>query len=92
MKRGEIRYLECACTSSEHVVRVCIEDDEFYPMFISVQLSGGSFFRRLWEAVRHLLGYDCKYGHWDEVLLNRDGIRRLQLLCRKALENEHIGS
>ncbi|MFA5049155.1 MAG: hypothetical protein WC516_09085 [Patescibacteria group bacterium] len=81
--------LNCDCTSSEHIVRFIIDNDEVYPhIYINIQLSSSRvFFCRLWNAIKYVFGYECKYGHWDEVMLTSSSVEELRDLC-----NEHLKS
>lgn len=83
----ETVHLECDCTSAEHTVRFVLDDDEVYPhIYMSVQLSRSHrFFRRLWMAIKHVFGYECKYGHWDEVMLTGPEVEILRDMCDKHL-------
>ena len=91
MKRKDITkslHLDCSCGSADHTVRVMLSKavmagcGEFDPPMLSidVQLSQSSgFFRRLYIAVRYVLGLStCKYGHWDECLVEDDNVGRLR--------------
>lgn len=74
-------YAECACDSSEHLVRFTYDLDDPQDEAIVImepQLSNGSFFWRLRRAVRYLFGYKCKYGQWDETLLDPWQVKELR--------------
>lgn len=68
----KIQYYECACGSSEHVLRFVIDEDVEDPgMYMEVQLrQHRNWFHRIWVAVKYVFGYECKYGHWDCWLLD----------------------
>ena len=48
----------------------CIDKEEG-DIYVTFQLIKQSFFSRLWLAIKYLFGYQCKYGHWDEIILKR---------------------
>jgi hypothetical protein len=90
MKR-DLEYLECSCTSAEHLLRFTFDDgkwDDCCPeIYIDVQLNCfHGFWKRLWLGIRYIFGYKCRYGHWDETLLLGDQVRRLRAICDKHLE------
>jgi hypothetical protein len=71
-------YYECQCHSDEHRVAWWIEGREknFEPMIgFSVFLSDyPSFWVRIWNAVKYVFGYKCKYGHFDCFLLRNEDV------------------
>jgi hypothetical protein len=77
-------YLECACSSNEHLVKVTYDVDSGIPsasfVSIEVQLSKQSWYRRIWPAIKYVFGYESKYGHWDETLLNLQQVGKLHAL------------
>lgn len=80
----DFEYLECSCSTPEHTVRFAKDEDFLYMTFF---LDGGPWHRRLWNAVRYLFGYKCRYGHFDEVVLGREEVERLVGILRKFHEN-----
>jgi hypothetical protein len=84
----EREYIECGCTSSEHSVRVTLDTHPKYPaVYIDVQLCRShGFWGRLWLAVRYLFGRQCRFGHWDEVMVSGEEVRKLH-----ALLGRHLG-
>lgn len=60
----------CACHSLEHQFTFRFFEDKYEPeMYFSIHLSRQSFPSRLKSAIKHIFGYQCKYGDWDEVCL-----------------------
>jgi len=58
----------CSCGSLEHqLVFRTFDDGE---VFMSVHLTKHSFFRRLKHGIKYILGYQCRYGAFDEVILD----------------------
>jgi len=45
-----------------------------------------SFFRRVWLAIKYIFGYQCKYGHWDCVLIKKEDRIKIAKLMEKSLE------
>lgn len=81
---SEFEYLECSCRSPEHAVRFARDEDFIYMTFF---LDCAPWHRRLWNAVRYVMGYKCRYGHFDEVVLGRDEVARLLEILGNAHEN-----
>jgi hypothetical protein len=76
------KYFECQCHSAEHVLRTWFDDDEDYPcIYMSVFLGAEPWHRRLWLGLKYILGYKCRYGHFDEFLLRpEDADRMIEML------------
>lgn len=70
----ETSYFECGCQSDEHTIRWHRDDygegDQW--LIISVQLKRHGFFKRLWTAIKYIVGYECRYGHRDEFMVSPD--------------------
>jgi len=86
-----LEYLECSCTSAEHLLRFTFDDgsgDDCCPeIYVDVQLNHfRGFWKRLWLGIKYIFGYECRYGHWDESLLLGDQVRQLRTMCDKHLE------
>jgi hypothetical protein len=81
------QWFTCSCSTSEHVFRVSFfrsDDPLDRELFVSVFLQEFGFFRRCWEALKYALGYKCRYGHWEEILIKDDDVGRLINLLRLA--------
>jgi len=63
--RDETLFLECECHSDEHVLRWSLVADPKWPaLYTSVFLCQyRNVFKRVWVAVKYVLGYKCRYGH-----------------------------
>jgi hypothetical protein len=65
-------YFQCDCSSQQHTVGITFDIDE-KEMSFEVQLSKyHGFWGRLVRAIRYVLGYQCKYGHWDTTIMNEE--------------------
>lgn len=81
---SEFEYLECSCSTPEHTVRFARDEDFLYMTFF---LEHAPWYGRLWNAVRYVMGYKCRYGHFDEVVLGREEVGRLIDVLRRFHEN-----
>lgn len=79
----------CECGSSEHQFIMRLIDWEPDPKYIdpnpeenlmfslSVHLPTQGFWRRLKRGIGYIFGYKCRYGDWDEILLNYKDAQRI---------------
>lgn len=70
----EFRYLECECSTPEHTVRFARDEDCTYITFF---LEGGPWYKRVVTGLKYIFGYKCRYGHFDEVVLRDDKVKKL---------------
>lgn len=77
-------YFECSCKSPEHTLRFMLCDDELYAY---VFLRPEPLYKRIWNAVKYVFGYQCAYGHFDEFILHYNDADRLVTLLNKYKEN-----
>jgi glyoxylase-like metal-dependent hydrolase (beta-lactamase superfamily II) len=71
----DIKYLECACHSPDHTMIFTKDDDLIY---VSVHLSHGNLWFRLYNSIRYIFGYTCRYGHFDEFILDDTNKNKLE--------------
>lgn len=79
---------ECHCHSPEHLLRFYLEEEgnrEKY-LYASVFLNEDRFFKRLWQGLKYIFGYKCKYGHFDEFILNPEDADRFIDMLKKFKE------
>ena len=70
--------LICKCHSSEHqVIFTWFDDDE--EVYMEVLLNTEyKWWKRIWVAIKYIFGYKCKYGMFDEVILNKEDVPKLE--------------
>ena len=75
----ERHYFECDCGAPEHMMKFLFIKDEKPPMLFAYFFLNNpdNIFKRIWVAIKYVLGYKCKYGHFDEWILGRDDADRL---------------
>ena len=39
--------------------------------------------KRIWNAIKYVFGYKCRYGHFDEFILQRADVTRLITLLQE---------
>jgi hypothetical protein len=91
--------IACDCYQPEHNIRLMYwSDPDDWEAFFSFHLrTWRNPLRRLWVALRYVFGYRCRYGEWDEFLLNvRSAKKLIEFLqeyvdLRTAQTNEQCG-
>ena len=73
----------CECNSLEHQVIFWYDkdDDIFYcePHLVTHK----NFFKRIWIALKYIVGYKSKYGHWDETIFKEKDLEKLYKYLKK---------
>lgn len=84
------QILLCSCGSTEHQMVIFNETDPLYgsEVLVHVHLIRRSFWYRLKYAVKYLFGYKCRYGAWDEFLLEPKHIPALENIINHLQSNE----
>lgn len=61
----------CSCWDAEHSAQLTYFDaPDDWEMTFSYHLSSfGGVLRRIRRAIKYVLGYKCRYGEWDTVLI-----------------------
>lgn len=88
---GKHNYFDCICGCMEHVIRFCYYTEE-QPEWSLVYLHTGlrpdyRFYKRIWVAIKHVFGFKCKYGDFDETVLDKDAVKEIITLLTKYLED-----
>ena len=90
----KVEHFECVCHSDEHRLTFQIDDDiekgwkpEFYTsLFLA---DHNNLFKRTWTALKYIFGYKCRYGHWENFIMNEKDIDRMLTVLqnyKKVLE------
>jgi len=75
-------YFECNCHSPEHTFRFWL--DEHDPgLYGYVFLGGVPWWQRILKAVKYVFGYRCRYGFFDEFILQENDVDRLMDLLQR---------
>lgn len=91
-----IDYFECKCTDDEHRLVFTLADwnldddgkattnyQHDVELYLSVFLSPGSFWQRLSNGIKYILGYKSRYGHFGNWSLDQKDTDRLVMLLQK---------
>lgn len=87
MTRPEI--MVCQCTSTEHQV-VYWKDPEDRQVYMSVYLAPLPLLKRIWEAIRYVFGYRCRYGHWEEFVMGEEHLADLRQIIATIDPNDSV--
>lgn len=75
----EDEILICACSSDEHQI-ILHKDEDCKMVYCSIHLVNLPFFKRLVMAIKYIFGYKCMYGNFEEFILNKCHINKLENL------------
>lgn len=56
-------------------------------VYVHIHLNKLPFFKRVWIAIRYTFGYQCRYGAFDEMILDKSHINKLKDVI-KYLEDD----
>ena len=87
MEPMKTEYFECACYSDEHQL-IFHYDPEEGDLWVDVHLRNMPWYNRVWQAIKHVFGYKCKYGCFDTWMLNADHVDRMIEMLQKKKEFE----
>lgn len=79
-------YFECRCHSPEHTLAFYLDEEEPKMLYGVIFLNSGSFFTRICNSIKYIFGYKCKYGHFDEFIVDPENAQRLIDLLEKIKE------
>jgi hypothetical protein len=71
--------LICSCHSTEHQIVLLeseYETDRY--IYVHIHLNKRSFWQRLVYGIKYIFGYQCKYGAFDEMILDETHVPKLK--------------
>ena len=78
----------CECHSPDHMFYI-IYDEEWKETFMYVHLRKKSFWQRLKYGIKYIFGYQSRYGAFDEIILRKEDLPKLQKIIDKSNEKEN---
>ena len=77
----------CSCHNTEHQMVVLYDEDEIddkkYPMvYIHTHLAKRPFWQRVNYGLKYIFGYQCKYGAFDEFIINPDDVGNIENIVK----------
>lgn len=81
------KFFVCDCKDAEHQLSVVWFDDED-TAYIEFPLASRPLWFRLWYGLRYILfGYKCKYGDFDNIMLEKEKAKELGELLLAIADN-----
>ena len=74
------RLFVCDCGSLEHQFVVsCFNDDDDIDdwVYVSIHLAPVAWYKRVWEAVKYVMGKRSRYGAFEEMILGEESCQEL---------------
>lgn len=86
----EDRLIRCVCSSNEHIGIFSWFSDEKKDrnVYLSIHLSKLPFFQRVKNGLKYIFGYRCKYGDFEEIILDKTHISTLKEVLSYLEEND----
>lgn len=82
--------LLCSCGSVEHQVLFCFDrkyqGDNIIYMYVHLTKKRG-FFKRLWHGIKYAFGYQCRYGAFEEVVIDKENYQSLKKVVEYIEKN-----
>lgn len=83
-------YFDCACNSSDHTLRFSLHEEykgDEPSLYSEVQLRQyHPWYQRVWMAIKYVFGYQCRYGHWDCFLFEKETAVQMRDLLNRYLK------
>jgi hypothetical protein len=93
IKQTQKDLFVCSCHSTEHQMVVLYDEDEIddvkYPMlYIHTHLVKRPFWQRVKYGLKYIFGYQCRYGAFDEFIINPDDVEGIEKIVKYLKECE----
>lgn len=71
---------DCGDVSHQFIVSWYPDDEDWNDLlYVQVHLNQScNFWKRLWYGIKYVLGYKCRFGAFDEILLDKNSAARLR--------------
>jgi len=81
---------DCGDVSHQFIVSWYPDDEDWNDLlYVQIHLNQSySFWKRLWIGIKYVLGYKCRFGAFDEILVNKEDSKRLRDELDKFISNE----
>jgi hypothetical protein len=87
-KKIEYHYVECLCSSCEHVIRFVFDPNEDYgDIWTEIYLNHyHKWYKRIWIAIKYIFGYQSKFGAFDCTLIKPEHYSKIEDLFKRSRE------
>lgn len=87
IKQTQPDIIICSCLSTEHQIVVRYFEDkidgESYPkIYIHTHLNKRPFWSRVQYGIKYIFGYQCRYGAFDEFIINPEDVCRIEKIVK----------
>ena len=83
----EVHMFLCHCSHPEHTLRV-----DYVPQWnevtFEVFLAPAPWYKRIWQAVKHVFGYKSKYGHFTSIAFDPSDATEMVNLMKRVKERQ----
>ena len=91
VKPIQVEFFTCACNDNEHLLQISYDPDE-NDLWVEVHLGHQSLPKRIWNAIKYVFGYKCKYGCFESWLLDEKHTdRMIEVLKKKRNKDRKKG-
>lgn len=78
----------CECYNTEHQIILHYDEEDNITYFTIHLTTWRNPFKRFWKAMKYVFGYRCRYGDFDEFILNPRDVKRFKEHLNKLDENK----
>lgn len=84
----ELYVCDCGDVSHQFIVSWYPDDEDWNDLlYFQVHLNqSNGFWRRLWDAIKYVFGFKCRFGSFDEILVNKYDAKRLKNSLEKFIK------
>lgn len=88
----EYIIVDCNCGDLDHIVKISYDDDYDFLYFTTHLNTYKSWYQRLWDAIKYVFRPGiCRYGHYDEVIIDPKQYDNIINIINKAKNKLNIG-
>jgi len=84
--------IRCNCGWHEHQAWLSYHPDDelgWGEVYLTTHLVPRGFFRRLWDAIRYIVGYRSRFGHFDEICISIEMATEIRDFLDSFIEHEN---
>ena len=79
-------YIGCECKSPEHNFLLTLDQDDKTLILTIFLANNYPWYIRVLKAIKYVFGYKCRYGHFDEMIVDSSNSTKLFELMKKFKE------
>lgn len=85
-------YVICNCGHNDHMFILSRDKcaDNYVDLALTVHLSPIPFLKRIKHAFLYIFGKRSRYGDFDEILLNRESVLKIQSFLDETMKDEYF--